>query len=301
MISYHDVPASAGIYRITCTTNGKIYIGSAINLRIRYKNHFRELKNNTHENPKLQNAWNKHGADAFLFEILEFVLVPEMLTAREQHYFDTQNPFGRRGFNIARIAGSSLGMKQAPETKEKNRQAHLGKKASQETREKMKSRMIGNTINLGRQLSVEHRKKIGNASRGREVSPETIAKRRGLKHTPETREKMSKAMMGNKNGLGKVPSPEKREKLRQAHLGKNLSPESIEKIRTANTGRKYPPEVYASRKKAYIITDPFGVEHVTHGLRQFCAEHNLNNAHLTSILKGRVKQHKGYTIRYLDV
>lgn len=300
MISYHNVPVSAGIYRITCTPNGKIYIGSAINLRVRCKNHFQELKNNTHENPKLQNAWNKHGSDAFLFEILELVLLPEMLTAREQYYFDTLNPFGSRGFNIAKIAGSSLGMKHTPESNEKNRQAHLGVKASQETREIMRSRMTGNKINLGRKHTPEQRQKIGDAQRGRKTPPEIVAKRRGLKHTHEARAKMSKSMMGNKNGLGKVPSPEKREKLRQSQLGKTIAPEIREKISAANTGRKHSPEVYASRKKTYILTDPSGVEYTTHGLRQFCAEHNLNNAHLTSVLKGRVKQHKGWKARYAE-
>ena len=49
----------SGIYKITNLTNGMVYIGSSINIEIRLKHHFRELKNNRHKNRHLQNAFNK--------------------------------------------------------------------------------------------------------------------------------------------------------------------------------------------------------------------------------------------------
>src|SRR5258707_13712753 len=64
------IPTASGIYKITCTANKRIYIGSAVNLRQRRSEHFSGLQHSTHHNPILQNAWNKYGPDAFTFEVL---------------------------------------------------------------------------------------------------------------------------------------------------------------------------------------------------------------------------------------
>jgi len=55
----------------------------------------------------LQAAWNKYGPDVFTFEVLEYVL-PMSLTAREQYWFEKLKPFDKKGFNLDRVAGSSL-------------------------------------------------------------------------------------------------------------------------------------------------------------------------------------------------
>lgn len=113
-----SISTASGIYKITCTANKKIYIGSAVNLQARKRQHWYALNQNNHHNPILQNAWNKHGEQAFTFEVLEQVL-PISLTAREQYWLEKLNPFGKRGFNIYIEAGSPLGMKRSPETCEK--------------------------------------------------------------------------------------------------------------------------------------------------------------------------------------
>ncbi|MGH2510529.1 MAG: GIY-YIG nuclease family protein [Ktedonobacteraceae bacterium] len=56
-----DIPQSSGIYRITCAVNGKIYIGSAVNIRNRWLQHHNELRHKKHPNQKMQNAWDKYG------------------------------------------------------------------------------------------------------------------------------------------------------------------------------------------------------------------------------------------------
>ena len=125
---YHDgIPTTSGIYRITCIVTGKIYIGSALNLRNRWRRHRNALLRNGHHNPKLQRAWNKYSPDAFTFEVLELVL-PISLTAREQYWFKKLKPFGKRGFNIYRVAGSSLGYKPSQATCDKIRVALSGRK-----------------------------------------------------------------------------------------------------------------------------------------------------------------------------
>jgi len=218
-----NIPTEPGIYKITCTVNGKIYLGSSINLRKRKSEHFRYLQHNKHHNSHLQRAWNKYGEDAFTFEVLELVLVPELLTAQEQYWFKKLKPFGRKGFNIARVAGSTLGTKRSPEAIENVRQALL---------------------------RPEVRKKISDASRGRKQSPETIEKSRqariGYKQTPEHIEK------ARLTRIGKKFSPERNKKISQAKLGKKNSPEHIEHMRQANLGKKQSAETIEKRRQAHL-------------------------------------------------
>ncbi|SRR6266566_2727314 len=134
-----DIPPASGIYRITCIVTKKIYIGSAVSLRRRWKEHRGELRHDRHGNPYLQSAWNKHGEDTFTFEVLEFVLAP-LLLEREQYWMDKLKPYEKdKGFNIAHSAWSPLGVKRSPETLEKNRIASTGRTHSPETIELMRA------------------------------------------------------------------------------------------------------------------------------------------------------------------
>lgn len=191
------IPATSGIYRIVCVPTGKFYIGSSTNLRTRRYNHFRELQRNKHHNRHMQRAWNKYGKDAFVFEVLELALIPFLLE-REQYWLDTLKP----GFNMSPIAGSTLGRKFSPETKEKMRLKALGRKMSEETRRNM------------------------------------AEARKGKKHSRETRAKMSDALIGNTRMLGKKASPETLEKMRQANLGHPISEITRVAVIASNKRRK---------------------------------------------------------------
>lgn len=81
----------AGIYKITCKINGKIYIGSSVELGKRLYNHKRNLNKGVHHSRMLQNSWNKYGANAFEFDIL--LVCPKELTLEyEQVYLDYYKP-----------------------------------------------------------------------------------------------------------------------------------------------------------------------------------------------------------------
>ena len=106
-----------GIYKITNTANGKIYIGSAFNLSNRISVHKYTLKNNKHKNLHLQYAYNLYGEDSFTFEIVEIVNDKTILLEREQCYLDSMKPYDRTvGYNIAKIAGNTAGRKASQET-----------------------------------------------------------------------------------------------------------------------------------------------------------------------------------------
>lgn len=99
-------PHTSGIYQVQCVPTGKIYIGSATDIRARWHNHRLALRGGRHKNPHLQAAWNLYGEDSFAFTVLELVKRHELLTA-EQMWLDRTNCTDRTiGFNIYPLAGS---------------------------------------------------------------------------------------------------------------------------------------------------------------------------------------------------
>ena len=91
-----------GVYKIINISNGKIYVGSSNNIYKRWLQHERDLNENIHGNPYLQNAWNKYGGKkSFKFEIIE-ECEPSIQFEREQFYLNLLNPFDDNGYNIVR-------------------------------------------------------------------------------------------------------------------------------------------------------------------------------------------------------
>jgi group I intron endonuclease len=110
---------NAGIYKIE-GPNGKVYIGSAINISSRWRKHKSLLNKNKHDNQKLQNAWNKYGADAFSFSIIQYVEDASRLLYYEQQWLDIifESLHTRdQVLNICRTAGNTLGRKHTEESK----------------------------------------------------------------------------------------------------------------------------------------------------------------------------------------
>lgn len=109
-----------GIYKIINKLNGDCYIGSSIRLKDRKNRHFKDLENGTHHSIILQRSVEKHNIENFEFEIIENCSKEELLN-REQYWIDLLKP----EYNICKIAGSPLGIKQSEETCEKKRQYAL--------------------------------------------------------------------------------------------------------------------------------------------------------------------------------
>lgn len=105
-----------GIYKILNNITGDFYIGSSCNLKQRKNTHFRSLRKGTHHSIILQRAVNKYGIDNFIFEIIENCK-KEKLIEKEQYYFDLLYPL----YNIAKKAGSTIGIKNTDEQKNKKR------------------------------------------------------------------------------------------------------------------------------------------------------------------------------------
>lgn len=61
----------AGVYKITCLKNNKVYVGGSTHMKQRWWGHKSALKHNRHTNPILQGDWNEFGEGSFVFEVIE--------------------------------------------------------------------------------------------------------------------------------------------------------------------------------------------------------------------------------------
>lgn len=102
------------IYKITNKIDGKFYIGSTNNLIKRYYTHINHIRTSKNSCVKLVRAVNKHGEGNFKFEIICECPTDEILKT-EQEYIDRLKPH----YNVAKIAGSNLGIKRTEEVKRK--------------------------------------------------------------------------------------------------------------------------------------------------------------------------------------
>ena len=75
---------TSGIYRITSLINGKFYIGSSINIEVRWKRHLNDLKRGYHGNIYLQRIYDKYGEGNLFLEILYVVNNVKKLRKKEQ-------------------------------------------------------------------------------------------------------------------------------------------------------------------------------------------------------------------------
>jgi group I intron endonuclease len=177
----HTSNDGSGVYMILNTVSKMIYIGSTKNFRRRCNGHRYELNNGKHRSRHLQNSWNKYGQDAFEFLVLEHIWTPSDLLGREQWWIDYLRAAKRgRGYNLAPVAGSTLGFKFSDAMR-----ANLS------------------AIRKGKPRSPEWRKNIGDANRGRPRKPiteETRAKMSasstGRRHTEEAKAKCGAANKG---------------------------------------------------------------------------------------------------------
>jgi group I intron endonuclease len=104
---YTERAKPAGVFQIKNTANGKVFLGSSLNLEGPLNGHKFMLTIGTHRNAILQKEWNEYGPDKFVFEILEVAKVKDdpnfnlgdELTLLEQIWLEKLQPFGDRGYN----------------------------------------------------------------------------------------------------------------------------------------------------------------------------------------------------------
>lgn len=273
----------SGIYKITCISNNKIYIGSSIFIGKRWSSHISALNLRKHENPILQRAWNKYGKNNFKFEIIE-IIKPELLMENELKWFKITNCCDSKyGFNIIikpgfgmygrkhskrtriKISESNKGKKRTDEQRQKLRISHLGHITSEDTKQKMR---IARKKQI---ITKEHKIKIGNSNKGK-------------KHTKASKLKMSKSH------TGKILSKETRFKIGQKHKGKKVSMKA--KYNMSNAQRKrYNKTITFNGKTKYLIdwAIKLKIKYSTLLYRIFTANWSIKKAFIPPIRTGKCK------------
>lgn len=168
------------VYKIENLANGKFYIGSSVDVRIRFCTHRRELRTGTHHCQPLQRTWAKYGEHCFKFEIVENVASRDELFSAENRWLDVH--YGRpHCYNTGTRAGAAfMGRKHADDAKQKVSQAQKGKQHR-----------------LGHTNSPKHRQRISAAMKGKEKSPEHV-------------EKIRQRMLGTSYAKGRIVTDEMR-------------------------------------------------------------------------------------------
>jgi group I intron endonuclease len=138
VIGNADVISNPGIYRIVNRENGRIYIGSTINLKQRFYSHRKDLRAGRHHSGRLQNAFNKYGEQQFLFEPLILCAKSDLLMY-EQVLIDEFKPF----YNIAKVAGSRLGVPTSSEARKKQSDKKLGTRLSERHKDNIRRGLRG--------------------------------------------------------------------------------------------------------------------------------------------------------------
>ena len=137
------------IYIIENKVNGKLYVGSSINPKQRWRQHRFQLKRGTHHCRHLQNAWTKYGSSEFTFLVVERDVDLLFLSAREQF---TMWRYEVNCYNQSlHVDQPSYGYKHSTETR---RLMSLTRKG------------VG-----GREWSDEDRERHGRVLRGRKMPP----------------------------------------------------------------------------------------------------------------------------------
>lgn len=124
--------------------SGKSYIGSSVNLSIRFSQYFNyNHTSNYKHSMAIYRALLRYGYTPFRSEILEYCS-GEKLIEREQLYLDKCKP----KYNILKLAGSTVGFKHSEASKELKSQLAIGRLLSTETLLRMKERTVSQKVKL---------------------------------------------------------------------------------------------------------------------------------------------------------
>jgi hypothetical protein len=80
--AYKESARPMGVYKISTSQSGKVYVGVSKDLRAIINRHQAELKFGSHRNRELQDIWKSQGETAFKFEIADLLEPKESSRAK---------------------------------------------------------------------------------------------------------------------------------------------------------------------------------------------------------------------------
>jgi hypothetical protein len=105
---YKNTIHPKGIFILRNNQNGRVFLGSSLNLNGIYGKNKLVLSMGGHLNKQLQNDWNTYGENAFTYEVLETLEIQEDksynydedLKILEMLWLDKFQPFHEKCYNI---------------------------------------------------------------------------------------------------------------------------------------------------------------------------------------------------------
>lgn len=137
---------TAGIYVIRNQINGKEYVGKAVRVNKRWRDHRSALRAGRHPNPLLQRAWDKYGESSFQFELIEVVTDLSTLAERENHHADIRKP----AYNISPMGTDRRKIRGLEYSEETARRVEAAFREMQQTSVLVSGADIAQRLNLSR-------------------------------------------------------------------------------------------------------------------------------------------------------
>ena len=259
-----------GIYQIHNKNTNMNYYGSVqTTFQERKSTHWRQLKNNKHPNPDLQNSWNYYGEEAFEFIII-LICDKHNCLFYEQLFLDKYWDGGVKCFNIAKDATAPMkGKKASPETKAKMSKSQKGRKHTQETKDKISRANKGKIRKRGYKRPPEVIDKVRKALTGKKRSPEACVNigRAHIGKEPWNKGKKMDEAYSKRCGMGrkgKQNSPESKEKRRQALVGKKRGSMPEETKHKISVSKKGKPGTNKGKKASAEAKAKMSAAHMNH-------------------------------------
>lgn len=207
-----------GIYIIKNTINNKCYIGKAIDVNDRMKDHKYLLEDNKHTNKHLQASWNKYGAENFTFNLLEACdnLSSTELKEKEKHYIK-QYKSNNYQFGYNKTSGGEGGSDFTEETKQRISQSLKGRKKKPSSQKTINRRNeTRKEYNVPGSMTGKEPWNKGLTKENNETIKQISQKTKGITRSEETKQKMRESFKG------RIISKEQRQK--QSEIMKSITP-----------------------------------------------------------------------------
>ena len=293
---YYGNANKSGIYRIVNLINDKVYIGRSSRFKGRWASHLSTLRNNKHYNGYLQNEFNKHGEDAFQFEVVEVVsnTPTKTIAEAEQRYID--QVYGREFcYNLDKIASHtdpSVFSYNPDRTRELKSAASKEMWKDPEYRKKFSESQKENwATSPERREKTSKRMKAAFASGSMDHVVETLkaAQPRG-RVTFKARMKTDVEMKEGYQERGKEKVAKIQERYKSdAKFRKTMDAHSRKNIIAYNESREL-------TKKPDLVGPDGTVYRDVRNLAAFAREHDLDTSGAYKLMSGKLKKHRGFRL-----
>jgi group I intron endonuclease len=259
------------VYMVTNIVNGKRYIGKTVRekVKIRKREHYTAARRGV--NTLFCKAIRKYGEYNFKWDVLFTGTLHSELLKKEIEYIKEYNTYCDIGHGYNMTQGGEGCICPTKRTRDKMKQNQIGDKNS----------FYGHKHSKKSIMTMGH--------------PKGKHPFKGMKHTTETKTKISNTLKG------RIVPEDVKTKISNTLKGRVFSEDTIQKFRDANRGENNPmfgheytkEELESRSKKKYMVTHINGTKEIVKVLSLWCKENNINYGYFCNRYKNNGKFYKG--------